>query len=233
MPRQAIRAQALALGFDAVGFAPAALARRGDAPVSRSFSRAGYHGDMGWLADKAERRGDPQALWPEARTRRRARPELRAAGRSRSPIDPDPSAGDISVYARNRDYHDTIKKRLKALARWIGERFGCGELKVFVDTAPVMEKPLAAGGGHRLAGQAHQSGLARVRLLAVPGRDLHRRSSLAPDAAEERSLRRLPALPRCLPDRGLSRALPARCAALHLLSHHRAQGADRRASCAR
>jgi epoxyqueuosine reductase len=143
-PRSAIRAKALSLGFDAVGFARAALA-----PAARDglagFLAAGYHGDMGWMAETADRRGDPTRLWPEARS------VVVLGVNYGPPADPlahRPSAetGDISVYARNRDYHDTIKKRLKALARWMAESFAA-EVKVFVDTAPVMEKPLAEAAG--------------------------------------------------------------------------------------
>ena len=84
--------------------------------------------------------------------------------------------GAISVYARHRDYHDVLKGRLKQLAGFIAARASPnpGEVKVFVDTAPVMEKPLAAGRRARLAGQAHQSRLARFRLLAVSRGDFHR-----------------------------------------------------------
>ena len=221
-PRSLIRDQALALGFDAVGFARAELrpsAREGLA----GFLAAGYHGDMGWLADKADRRGEPTVLWPEARS-------VVVLGLNYGPPSdpladrPGPEAGEISVYARNRDYHDTIKKRLKALARWMAARFDCG-VKVFVDTAPVMEKPLAEAAGNRLAGQAYQSRLPRAGLLALPGRGLHHPGAWC-RTGRGGSLRRLPALPRCLPDRRLPGALQARCAALHLLSHHRAQGAD-------
>src|SRR5205814_2942509 len=131
-------------GCGAVGSAEARLAAdAGDNLVA--FVARGYHGDMGWLADTAARRGDPQVLWPEARTvlvlgvnYGGEGDPLAAAG--------DPECGEISVYARGRDYHDTIKKRLKALARWIAGRWP-GELKVFVDTAPVMEKPLAQMAG--------------------------------------------------------------------------------------
>jgi len=143
-PRRLIRDQALALGFDAVGFARAELA-----PSAREglagFLAAGYHGDMGWLADKADRRGEPTVLWPEARS-------VVVLGLNYGPPSdpllhrPGPDAGEISVYARNRDYHDTIKKRLKTLARWMAENLDCG-VKVFVDTAPVMEKPLAEAAG--------------------------------------------------------------------------------------
>jgi epoxyqueuosine reductase len=138
--REAIRDRALASGFDAVGFAEAYLdaeARDG----LREYIARGYHGDMGWLAGTAARRSDPRALWPEART-------VVVLGVNYAPED-DPLAlaetrdrGIVSVYARGSDYHDTLKRRLKALAHWIEERWP-GALKLFVDTAPVMEKPLA------------------------------------------------------------------------------------------
>jgi epoxyqueuosine reductase len=146
--REAIRAEALASGFDAVGFAPAHLAETARADL-RAYIERGYHGDMGWLAEHAARRGDPRGLWPEANT-------VVVLGVNYGPEDDpldgadDPERGLISVYARHRDYHDTIKKRLKALARWIVARWPgelAGGLKVFIDTAPVMEKPLAQVAG--------------------------------------------------------------------------------------
>ncbi len=142
--REAIRDQALASGFDAVGFAEAHLEGEARAGLSEFIAR-GYHGDMGWLAGTATRRGDPHALWPEART-------IVVLGVSYSPeVDPlalsdRPECGVVSVYARGRDYHDTLKRRLKTLARWIEEHWP-GALKLFVDTAPVMEKPLAQAAG--------------------------------------------------------------------------------------
>jgi len=143
-PKLAIRDRALALGFDAVGFAPAALG-----PEARTrlgdFIAAGQHGDMGWLAERTEQRSHPQALWAEARS-------VVALGLSYAPGG-DPLAtlgradrGNLSVYARNRDYHDVVKGMLKHLAQFIAARFGPA-VKVFVDTAPVMEKPLAAQAG--------------------------------------------------------------------------------------
>ena len=138
--REAIRAEALARGFDAIGFAEAALADDARAGLVEFLAR-GYHGEMGWMAARAEQRGDPRALWAEARTVVVLGMNYGAA------IEPAASdTGVISIYARGRDYHDTVKKRLKALARWIAERWP-GELKVFVDTAPVMEKPLARQAG--------------------------------------------------------------------------------------
>jgi epoxyqueuosine reductase len=142
--RQAIRDRALSSGFDAVGFAEARLDAEARAGL-REFIARGYHGDMGWLAGTAARRGDPQVLWPEART-------VVVLGINYAPQQ-DPLAlleardsGVVSVYAQGRDYHDTLKRRLKALAHWIEARWP-GGLKFFVDTAPVMEKPLAERAG--------------------------------------------------------------------------------------
>ena len=143
-PKGAIRDKALALGFDAVGFAAAELG-----PEARTwlgaFLAAGQHGDMGWLSDRFEQRSHPKALWAEARS-------VIALGMSYAPEgDPlaslaMPGRGTISVYARNRDYHDLVKGRLKHLAQFVVSRYG-PDVKVFVDTAPVMEKPLAAQAG--------------------------------------------------------------------------------------
>jgi epoxyqueuosine reductase len=143
-PRPLIRDRALALGFDAVGFCRAELA-----PEARQrlvdFLAAGQHGEMTWLARRTEARAQPCELWPEARS-------VIALGMSYAPDD-DPLASlalrdraTISVYARNRDYHGILKGRLKTLAQFIVARFGPA-VKVFVDTAPVMEKPLAAQAG--------------------------------------------------------------------------------------
>ena len=114
------------------------------APRLREFLAAGAHGDMGWMAN-AERRGEPRVLWPDARS-------IVMLGLNYGP-DADPLAilkertrGAISVYARGDDYHDLIKSRLKQIGRWLIDRAG-GDVKVFVDTAPVMEKPLAAAAG--------------------------------------------------------------------------------------
>ena len=133
------------------------------------------------------------------------------------------SAAAISVYARNRDYHDLVKGRLKMLASWLVGEAGPAAVKVFVDTAPVMEKPLAAARRPRLAGQAYQSRVPPVRLMAVSRLDLHQPRARARPAGSG-SLRRLPRLSRRLPDAGLSGALSSRCAPLHFLSDDRAQG---------
>jgi len=143
-PKSAIRERALALGFDAVGFAAAALGAVARTNLA-AYLEAGYHGDMGWLAVREDERGEPTALWPEARS-------VVVLGMNYGPIEDPLSAlaykdkGAISVYARGRDYHDIVKSRLKTLARFIADAWRC-ELKVFVDTAPVMEKPLAERGG--------------------------------------------------------------------------------------
>ena len=139
-----IRAHARALGFDAAGVARADAIP--DAPAQlRAFLDRGRHGEMGWMEARAEERADPRALWPAARS-------VVMLGLNYGP-ESDPlailgqrSAGAISVYAQGRDYHDVVKKKLKALARFMVAEFG-GDAKVFVDTAPVMEKPLAAAAG--------------------------------------------------------------------------------------
>jgi epoxyqueuosine reductase len=136
--------QARALGFDSIGITnPDAIADAGR--HFRNFLADGAHGDMDWLADRPERRADPRVLWPGVRS-------VIMLGVSYGP-DENPLAileqrtrGAISVYARGDDYHDVIKKRLKALARWLAAASG-GEVKVFVDTAAVMEKPLAQASG--------------------------------------------------------------------------------------
>jgi epoxyqueuosine reductase len=110
-----------------------------------AFVEAGYHGQMGWMADRMHWRGNPSALWPEAKS------VLMLVESYAPEHDPRdvlgmPDRGAISVYAQNKDYHDLVKKRLKRLARWLIEDAG-GELKVFVDTAPVPEKALGAAAG--------------------------------------------------------------------------------------
>ncbi len=143
-------AEAARLGFAACGIAPAT-----DDPVHAArlgqWLAEGNHGTMAWMAQRAHHRAGPQALWPEAKS-------VIALGMSYAPAaDPrtladHPERARISVYAQGADYHDTVKKALKALARWLidaCERRGLGAVgvKVFVDTAPVPEKPLAAAAG--------------------------------------------------------------------------------------
>ena len=131
------------------GFAMARVCRPDAVPEVperlAAFLAAGRHGQMGWLAERAHWRGDPSALWAEARS----------VVMLAEPYTPghDPmedlahrDAGVISVYARNKDYHDVCKKRLKRVARWLVAEAG-GEVKVFVDTAPVPEKPLGQAAG--------------------------------------------------------------------------------------
>ena len=179
--REAIRAQALAIGFDAVGFAAAHLAEEARANLGEFLAR-GYHGDMGWLADTAARRGDPQTLWPEART-------IVTLGLNYGGTDDplaataDPARGAISIYARGRDYHDTVKRRLKALARWIAARWP-HDLKVFVDTAPVMEKPLAREAGLGWQGK-HTNLVSRDFGSWLFLGEIYLSLALAPDAPED------------------------------------------------
>jgi epoxyqueuosine reductase len=142
--KRALAEQARVLGFDCIGItAPDAIS--GSAKHFREFLDAGAHGDMDWLAQNPERRTDPRGLWTDVRS-------VIMLGVNYGP-DEDPllilrqsARGAISVYAQGDDYHDVIKKRLKALARWLAATASC-EAKVFVDTAAVMEKPLAQASG--------------------------------------------------------------------------------------
>jgi epoxyqueuosine reductase len=140
--REEIRAFARALGFDVVRFT-AAETHESTRRHFETFLAEGLHGDMGWLEANAERRSDPKMLWPDAKT-------VIMVGLNYGPsTDPraslsEPDAATISVYARNRDYHDVLKKRLRRLATWLAT---WGGVKFFVDTAPVLEKPLAQQAG--------------------------------------------------------------------------------------
>ncbi|WP_338467156.1 tRNA epoxyqueuosine(34) reductase QueG [Novosphingobium sp. ZN18A2] len=144
-----LKAEAARLGFAACGIAPAA-----DDPLRarrlHEWLGEGRHGQMEWMETRAHQRQGPQSLWPEARS-------VIALGMSYTPsADPmalaaEPERGRISVYAQGADYHDTVKKALKALARWIvaeaAKQGAEAGVKVFVDTAPVMEKPLGEAAG--------------------------------------------------------------------------------------
>jgi epoxyqueuosine reductase len=162
--KERLMGQALAEGFSKCRVttpdAVPQIAARLDA-----FVKADRHGQMGWMAERMAWRGDPTALWPEARS-------VIMLAEVYTP-DHDPLAilqhrdrGAISVYAQNRDYHDLVKKRLKRLGRWLIDAAG-GEIKVFVDTAPVMEKPLAQAAGGDLYHARTGPRYARGRTLRI------------------------------------------------------------------
>ena len=139
-----LRTRAREIGFDDLRIAPASLPARVGDRLDQAVAD-GFHGTMDWLAETAERRRSPDAMWPEART------AITLAMSYAPAIDPmlrleQTTAGVISVYALNRDYHDFIKGKLKELAGWLAAQTG-KDVKVFVDTAPLMEKPLAAQAG--------------------------------------------------------------------------------------
>lgn len=140
-----IAAEAQRLGFAACGFAGAAEDPLRSARLEQWLGE-GHHGTMEWMAARLDHRRSPQGLWPEARS-------VIALGMSYAPAhDPLALEGSdtharISVYAQGRDYHDVVKKRLKALARWLVAEVPEAGVKVFVDTAPVMEKPLGEAAG--------------------------------------------------------------------------------------
>ncbi|MEP3225546.1 MAG: tRNA epoxyqueuosine(34) reductase QueG [Parasphingorhabdus sp.] len=141
---QSLEKMAREQGFAAVGIAPAALA-----PVTaqrlHDWLAGGQHGDMIWMESRADQRSSPENLWPEVRS-------VIMLGMSYAPAqDPFaladiPDHGRISVYAQGKDYHDVVKRALKRTARWLVDEADCA-VKVFVDTAPVMEKPLAEAAG--------------------------------------------------------------------------------------
>ncbi len=185
MPRPdaktAIRDKALSLGFDAIGFAAAELGEAAKASLAE-YLAFGYHGDMGWLAGTAERRAGPKALWPGVES---VVVLAMNYGPSGDPLGllARPERGNVSVYARGRDYHDVVKARLKALGRWMAEAFGC-EVKVFVDTAPVMEKPLAERAGLGWQGK-HTNLVSREFGSWLFLGEVYTSLDLAPDAAEQ------------------------------------------------
>ncbi|WP_375254096.1 tRNA epoxyqueuosine(34) reductase QueG [Yoonia sp.] len=140
-----LEAYAIEAGFASMGICrPDAVPELPDR--LRTFIDAGMHGQMGWLADRMHWRADPAALWPEAKS------VIMLAETYTPQHDPmavlaEPDRAAISVYAQNKDYHDVVKKRLKKVGRWLIEQAPEAEIKVFVDTAPVMEKPLAQAAG--------------------------------------------------------------------------------------
>ena len=177
---QRLKAQARGLGF-----AACAIARADAAPQAgrrlREWLDAGRHGDMLWMEDRAEQRASPVGLWPDVRS-------VIMLGMSYAPSR-DPLAladvgdrGRISVYAQGRDYHDVVKKGLKALARWLVEQQQ-GALKVFVDTAPVMEKPLAQAAGLGWQGK-HSNLVSRAHGSWLFLGAVYSEIALQPDAAE-------------------------------------------------
>jgi epoxyqueuosine reductase len=155
--RDRLAREALAVGFSKMGIcAPDATPQT--AGRLAAFLAQGRHGEMGWMAERAHWRGDASALWPEARS------VIMLAESYTPKVDPlqvldQRDRGAISVYAQGKDYHDLVKRRLKRLGRWLLDQAG-GEIKVFVDTAPVMEKPLAEAAGLGWQGK-HTNLLAR------------------------------------------------------------------------
>jgi len=141
---EALEAEARRLGFVAFGVAPADAAPEAGRRLHQWLAE-GCHGEMLWMESRASQRASPAGLWPEVRS-------VIALGLPYTPaLDParnlpHPDLATISVYALGRDYHDVVKSRLKALARWLVDQTS-EQVKVFVDTAPVMEKPLAAAAG--------------------------------------------------------------------------------------
>ena len=179
---QRLKDEAARLGFAACGICDAEATDPQAGERLRAWLAAGYHGDMDWMADRADQRASPQGLWPEAQS-------VIMLAMDYSPAH-DPMAlaqvrdrGRVSVYAQGRDYHDVVKKALKALARWMVDE-GAGALKVFVDTAPVMEKPLAVAAGLGWQGK-HSNVLSRDHGNWLFLGSIYTSARLKADAAEK------------------------------------------------
>jgi epoxyqueuosine reductase len=142
--KEAIRSFAKSVGFDAVGFARAEMPDVNQQGF-QAFLEANFHGQMEWMENRAEQRASPTGLWPECRSVISLAMNY-GPGENPLPKLERRDEANVSVYAQNKDYHDLVKKRLKQIARWMVAEYGC-ELKVFVDTAPVLEKPLAQAAG--------------------------------------------------------------------------------------
>jgi len=141
---ESLKRRAREEGFDVCAIAPARLPETAGNRLA-AYLEAGRQGDMEWLRETAERRSSPDRLWPGARSAIVLGLNYGPAGDALAGLR-HPRAGNISVYARGRDYHDVLKGKLKRLAQWFAHGAGA-EVKVFVDTAPLMEKPLAALAG--------------------------------------------------------------------------------------
>lgn len=177
---QRLKAEAARLGFVACRIASADAAPQAGARL-RQWLDAGHHGDMLWMEERADERASPKGLWPEVRS-------VVMLGMSYAPAR-DPLAlaevgerARFSVYAQGKDYHDVVKKALKGLARWLVAQHP-GALKVFVDTAPVMEKPLAQGAGLGWQGK-HSNLVSREHGSWLFLGALYTQAELAPDAGQ-------------------------------------------------
>ncbi len=180
-----LKAQAMRLGFAACRIADADAAPQAGARL-RQWLDAGHHGDMLWMEERAEQRGSPRGLWPAVRS-------VIMLGMSYAPARDPLALADVtdrarfSVYAQGKDYHDIVKKALKSLARWLVEQQArdgeAGGLKVFVDTAPVMEKPLAQGAGLGWQGK-HSNLVSRTQGSWLFLGAIYTEMALAPDAPE-------------------------------------------------
>lgn len=161
-----------------MGFARARLSGAARSGLAGFLAR-GFHGDMGWLAGTAERRGDPQKLWGAARSAVVLGLNYGPQGDPLAVLDL-PARAAVSVYAQGRDYHRVMRRRLRALGRWMAESFDC-EVRTFVDTAPVMEKPLARRAGVGWQGK-HTNLVSRTRGSWLFLAEILTTLDLAPDA---------------------------------------------------
>lgn len=178
---QRLKAEAQRLGFAACAIAPADAAPQ-SAERLRQWLEAGHHGDMLWMEERAQHRGSPRGLWPDVRSVIMLGMSY-APGRDPLALADATDRGRISVYAQGRDYHDVVKKGLKALARWLVDQQQSA-LKLFVDTAPVMEKPLAQAAGLGWQGK-HSNLVSRAHGSWLFLGAIYSEIALEPDAPDE------------------------------------------------
>jgi len=179
---EAIRTEAIRQGFDIARFTQAILPAQARARLD-AFLQSGAHGGMAWMETRIEQRAQPRELWPEAVS-------IISLGLNYGPeYNPlasltQQSRATISAYAQGRDYHDVVKKRLKALGQWMAREFRGQPLKVFVDTAPVMEKPIAAQAGLGWQGK-HTNLVSRTHGSWLLLGEIYTTLDLTPDAPEQ------------------------------------------------
>jgi len=138
-----IKAQALALKFDAVGIAPAEVLKEAEENL-QCWTASGFHGSMKWMAETASERASPTAFFLEAES---VLVVAQNYFRSKESLRMPPETGNISLYARGRDYHKVVRNKLKKLLRWIISREPAAKGRIFVDSFPIIEKPLAVRAG--------------------------------------------------------------------------------------
>ena len=219
------------LGFQAVGFTGIELSQHQD--YLAKWLAAGYHGQMDWMARHGDKRSRPEALVPGTCTVITARMDYLPEGEDPETVLASADKAYISRYALGRDYHKLMRARLAKLAKHIETQLGRGQYRAFVDSAPVLERALAENAGLGWIGKNTMLLNDKAGSWFFLGEIYTDIPLPADSAARDRALRKLPRLPRYLPDRCLYRALGARRSQVHFLPDDRARRRDSRSAAAR